>query len=145
MCSHLDDDISISLEADVLLELDARALTSFDDHAEMLNAYVLVWSHSMLITCSLVYLIWSLHSHMSTRFDHHMLTCSHTYMLWWLHAPMLTRINILKFDIHTLEDTLGWWFIYMLGGLSEHAVRCSRTQMFWRLCLNAKRYVYLGI
>jgi len=42
MCLHLDDDISVSLEADVLLELDARALTSFDDYAEMLNAHVLV-------------------------------------------------------------------------------------------------------
>ena len=117
-------------------------------YAHMLTLWI-----DYMFDCSHVHRLWWWHAPMFTFLDNYMLlllnslilTCSHTYMLWWSHAPMLTCINILKFDIHTLEETLGWWFIYMLKGLSEHAVRRSCTQMLWRLCLNAKRYVYLGI
>ena len=37
MCTHLDDDIFICLEADVSIKLDALALTSFDDQAYILR------------------------------------------------------------------------------------------------------------
>nr|POE91913.1 protein rae1 [Quercus suber] len=37
MCLQLDDDISVRLEADVFVQLDARALTCFYDRAEMLR------------------------------------------------------------------------------------------------------------
>ena len=35
ICTHLDDDIFICLEANVLMQLDAHTLTCFDDYAEM--------------------------------------------------------------------------------------------------------------
>ena len=35
MCTHLDDDISICLEVDVLMQLEACALTCFDDYVEL--------------------------------------------------------------------------------------------------------------
>ena len=33
MCTHLDDDIFIMLEVDMLMQLDAHALTCYDDRA----------------------------------------------------------------------------------------------------------------
>ena len=51
---------------------------------------------------------------------------------------MHTYIDIHMFDFHTHMHTLGWWYVSILGGLSDHAVTHSYAQMLWRLYLNAK-------
>ena len=51
---------------------------------------------------------------------------------------MHTYIDIHMFDFHTHMHTLGWWYVSILGGLSDHAVTHSYAQMLWRLYLNPK-------
>ena len=47
-------------------------------------------------------------------------------------------IDIYMFNIHTHEHTLSWWYVFMLGGLSDHAIARLYDQMLWRLCLNTE-------
>ena len=87
-------------------------------------------SHAWILTC--------LDGHMLPYSHALIILCSHAHILWWSHTPMLIHINIHKFDIHPHKHALRWLFVYMLGGLNEHAIGNSCTQILWWLCLNAK-------
>ena len=90
------------------------------------HAHMLGWSHL------LARMPWWSNAPMHTYFKDLMLACSpammilcfHSHMSWWLHAPMFTCININMFDIETHVHTLGWWYVYMIGGLRDDVVWC---------------------
>ena len=117
-----------------------------------LNALIIICSYAHMFDYSHTHMFWWSYALMLTCHDNHMIlcwnalmiTCSHTHMLWWSYTPMLTWFDLscslaLIFTclISTHMYTLGLWFDYILGCLSEHAIGRSCGQMLWRLCLNA--------
>ena len=146
MCTHLDDDISINL--------DARAITCFDACAHMhVFTYAHMLLHAWLVTCvhgrshypmlthecSLVWLLTCLNAHTLSCFHDHMLPRSHSLLIICYYAAcfednMLSCTHTLIFTclISTHVHTLGWWYVSMFGTLSDRVVAHLYAQMFWR-------------
>ena len=107
--------------------------TCFDDHiltcryAFILT--VLIGFNDRLFPCSHAWKLKCLIAHMLGCQHVWMFTHSHALVITWSIAPMFTCIDIHMFDIHTYVHTLVWWYVYMLEGLSDHAIGNSWAEM----------------
>ena len=115
-------------------------------HASMIvcsHVHMIDFSHAWILTCLNAHMLmpWWSHAPMLTCLDDHLLPCSHALtMLPWIYALMVVcshghthwYSNIWYPHTCTLDD------VYILGGLSNHAVGRLYTQMLWRLSLNAE-------
>ena len=106
---------------------------------------------ALMITCSLVYLLWWSHAPMFTCFDVWMLLCSHVsmivcyyiYMLWWSHAHLLVCLRTL---LHLDALMITCPYVQILWWLPAHMhwylhvwypQTCAHTLMM--KCLLARR------
>ena len=121
VCSHVH--IFGCSHAWILTCLNAHMFTCFDDH-------MLPYALALTIACSHAFTLWD---HLLQSLHALIIPCSHAHILWWSHFALLTCIDIHLFDIYTHVHILGWWYVYMLEGSSDYAIRRSCTQLLWRL------------